>query len=83
MATFSPTTVSSLNPILCATLPASVKPGYTGPTATFAELLQLPVNGALTIGIGDAIQPVKYLFDELTTNNAIRFYGQTPGNQRG
>jgi len=75
-ATFSPTAVQSLNPVLYATLPASVKPGYTGPTATFAELLQLPINGALTIGIGDAIQPVKYLYDDLTTNNAVRLYAQ-------
>ena len=26
-------------------LPASLKIGYTGPRATFAELLQLPMNG--------------------------------------
>lgn len=75
-STFSPLTVQATNPALYATLPASVKPGYTGPRPTFAELLQLPVSGQLTIGIGDGHQPVEYLYDELTTNDHIRFYIQ-------
>ncbi len=75
-ATFAPLTVQSLNPTLYASLPASVKPGYTGRLATFAELLQLPVSGQLTIGIGDGAQPVAYLFDKLKTNDHIRFYAQ-------
>ncbi len=57
-------------------LPASLKLGYTGRVATFAELLQLPMTGALTIGIGDPIQPVKQNFDALARNNHIRFYAQ-------
>jgi Carboxypeptidase regulatory-like domain len=75
-STFNPTTVQTLNPILYSSLPASVKAGYTGPPPTFAELLQLPMSGQLTIGIGDAGQPVKYLYDQLTTNDHLRFYIQ-------
>jgi hypothetical protein len=75
-ATFSPAVVAAQNPALYAALPASLKIGYTGPRATIAELLRLPVSGAATIGIGDAQQPTTYLFDELKTNNHIRFYAQ-------
>ncbi len=75
-STFSPQTLSQLNPALYATLPASLKLGYTGPVATFEELLQLPVNSSMTMGIGDPIQPVKYSFDELSTNNHVRLYVQ-------
>jgi hypothetical protein len=75
-STFSPQTIQANNPTLYATLPASVKLGYTGRPATFAELLQLPVSGQLTIGVGDGGQPVAFLFDELTTNDHIRFYLQ-------
>ncbi len=75
-STFSPTTVQSQNPNLFNTLPASVKPGYTGPRATFADLLQLPVTGQLTIGIGDGFQPVDYLHDKLNTNDHYRLYVQ-------
>ncbi|MEW6129063.1 MAG: carboxypeptidase regulatory-like domain-containing protein [Acidobacteriota bacterium] len=76
LATFNPTTISTTNPALYATLPASLKLGYTGPRPTFAELLQLPVTGSLTIGIGDPSQPVAYLYDKLNTNNHLRFYAQ-------
>ncbi len=75
-STFNPLTVQATNPALYATLPASLKPGYTGRPATFAELLQLPVSGQLTVGIGDGGQPVAYLYDKLTTNDHIRFYIQ-------
>ena len=75
-ATFSPTTVAAANPTLYAALPASLKAGYTGPVATFAELLQLPVTGSLTIGIGDPGSPVKQNFDSLARTNMIRFYYQ-------
>jgi hypothetical protein len=34
------------------------------------------MTGALTIGIGDPIQPVKQNFDALARNNHIRFYAQ-------
>ena len=74
--TFSPTTIAATNPALYNALPASLKLGYTGPVATYAELLQLPMTGALTIGIGDPIQPVRQNFDALARNNHIRFYAQ-------
>lgn len=73
---FSPATINAQNPAVYAALPASLKLGYTGPVATFAELLQLPMTNALTIGIGDPIQPVKQHFDTLARNNHIRFYAQ-------
>jgi len=73
---YAPATLAAQNPTLYNALPASLKLGYTGPVATFAELLQLPMTGALTIGIGDPIQPVKQNFDRLARNNHIRFYVQ-------
>lgn len=73
---FNPATIQAQNPTLYNALPASLKLGYTGPVATFAELMQLPMTGALTIGIGDPIQPVKQNFDRLARNNHIRFYVQ-------
>ncbi len=79
-STFSPLTVQATNPTIYASLPASIKPGYTGRPPTFAELLQLPVTGQLTIGIGDGKQPVEYLYDELTTNNHYRLYLQDSWN---
>ena len=77
---WNPATLQA-NPNLVAqaiynSLPASLKVGYTGPAPTFAELLQLPVNGQETVGIGDGAQPVAYLYDKLTKNNHIRFYIQ-------
>jgi outer membrane receptor protein involved in Fe transport len=73
---FSPATVAAQNPTLYNSLPASLKTGYTGTPATFQELLQLPVTGTLSIGIGDGRSPVNYERDRLTRNNHIRFYGQ-------
>jgi Carboxypeptidase regulatory-like domain len=78
-STYAPTgtsSVQSLNPTLYNSLPASLKPGHVGPRPTFAELLQLPVTGQFTIGIGDGFQPVQYLHDELNTNDHFRFYIQ-------
>ena len=75
-STAAPTTLQQTYRALYDVLPASLKQGYIGRPATFAELLQLPVSGQLTIGIGDGGQPVKYLYDKLTTNDHIRFYMQ-------
>jgi hypothetical protein len=75
-STFSPTTINAGNSAVYSALPASLKLGYTGPVATFAELLQLPMTSALTIGIGDPIQPTKQNFDALATNNHVRLYVQ-------
>src|SRR5262245_59501898 len=72
---FSPTQVSA-NPALFAALPASLKPGYTGPRATFQELLQLPMTGSLNIGIGSPTQPAPFRFNEVLANDHVRFYIQ-------
>ena len=75
-STFNPETVRAANPAIFATLPATLKPELNAGTPSFADLLQLPVSGQLTIGIGDPHQPVEYLYDKLTTNDHIRFYAQ-------
>ncbi|HSE36206.1 MAG TPA: carboxypeptidase regulatory-like domain-containing protein, partial [Blastocatellia bacterium] len=75
-AAFSPATVEQRNPAIYAALPASLKTGYTGPRPTFEELLQLPMNSNLTIGLGDPGQPAPYRYNEILTNHNIRFYGQ-------
>lgn len=72
----APTTLAAVNPAIYNALPASVKTGYTGPRATFAELLQIPMTGSLSIGLGDAGQPAPYRYNEILTNHNIRFYGQ-------
>jgi hypothetical protein len=53
-----------------------LKPGHTGPRATFAELLQLPMSGTLSIGVGSPVQPAPFRFDEVLANDHIRFYIQ-------
>ncbi len=72
----NPATLAAVNPAIYNALPASLKTGYTGPRATFQELLQLPMSGTLTIGLGDAGQPAPYRYSEILTNHNIRFYGQ-------
>jgi hypothetical protein len=74
-STFSPTQVLAQNPALYAALPASLKDGGSG--ATIADLLQLPVNGTLSIGIGSPDQPARpYNYDQNLTNDLVRFYAQ-------
>jgi len=74
-STFSPAQVLALNPTLYATLPASLKPGGSG--ATIADLLKLPVNGTLSIGIGSPDQPARpFNYDQNLTNDLVRFYAQ-------
>lgn len=73
---FSPTQLQTQNPTLYAALPASLKTGYTGPRATFAELLQLPMSGTLTIGVGSPTQPAPFRYNEVLANDHIRFYIQ-------
>jgi hypothetical protein len=71
---FSPTQVAA-NAALFAALPASLKIP-TGQPVPFEDLLQLPLNGTLTIGIGDPGQPAPYQYGKATSNHHIRFYGQ-------
>ncbi len=77
---FSPATVAASSApgaaAIYAALPASLKPLYTGPRPTFQELLQLPMTGFLTIGLGDAGQPAPYRYKEILTNHNTRFYIQ-------
>jgi hypothetical protein len=73
---FAPSSVATANPTLYAALPASVKAGYTGPRPTFQELLQLPMTGTLTIGLGDPGQPAPYHYKDVLTNHNVRLYTQ-------
>jgi Carboxypeptidase regulatory-like domain len=73
---FSLTTIQAQNLAIYNALPASVKTGYTGPRATFAELLQLPMTGTLSIGVGSPTQPAPYRYNEILANDHVRFYLQ-------
>src|SRR5262245_7846213 len=73
---FSPTTVQIQNPAINKALPDSLKTGYTGPRPTFAELLQLPMSGTLSIGIGTPAYPAPYRYNEILANDHVRFYLQ-------
>lgn len=79
---FSPTQVSQQNSALYATLPASLKIGYTGPRPTFNELLQLPMTGTLTQGLGDPSQPAPWNREGNLDNHHIRFYAQDAWQMR-
>src|SRR5262245_33128181 len=73
---FSPTTIQAQNAAIYNALPASLKTGYTGPRATFAELLQLPMTGTLSIGVGSPTQPAPYRYNEVLSNDHVRLYFQ-------
>jgi hypothetical protein len=74
---FSPTQLQIQNPALYAALPNSLK---TGVGVTIADILKLPMGGALTptltIGIGDPSQPAPYNQEDVLGNHFLRFYGQ-------
>ena len=72
----APSTLAAVNPAIYNALPASLKTGYSGPRPTFQELLQLPMTGTLSIGLGDPGQPAPYRYQEILTNHNIRFYAQ-------
>jgi outer membrane receptor protein involved in Fe transport len=78
-AVFAPTAVAASTApgaqALYAALSSRLKPGSTE-TPTFADLLSLPINGTLSIGIGDGRSPVNYERQRLLRNNHVRFYGQ-------
>ncbi len=73
---FSPTAVQSQNTALFDALPASLKTGNTGPRATFAELMQLPMSGTLSIGVGNPVQPAPFRSNEILANDHVRLYIQ-------
>jgi hypothetical protein len=73
---FAPTAIRIQNPAIYNALPASLRTGHTGPRPTFAELLQLPMSGTLTIGIGNPTYPAPYRHNEILANDHVRFYLQ-------
>jgi hypothetical protein len=72
---FSPETVLTQNPTLYATLPATLRTTTAG-LPTLADILTLPVNGSLSISVGDAGQPPAYRGKEAARNDAYRLYIQ-------
>lgn len=72
---FSPEALQTQNPTLYAALPASLRTTTAG-VPTFADILKLPVNGNLSISVGDAGQPPAYRGAEAARNNAYRLYFQ-------
>lgn len=74
---FSPGAVRA-NTTLFEALPASLKsiPGQPGPRPTFAELMQLPMSGTLSIGVGSPVQPAPFRSNEILANDHVRFYIQ-------
>jgi hypothetical protein len=78
---FSPSQVQQQNPALYAALPATLRTTTAG-VPTFADMMQLPVNGALTVGVGD---PNWWSFirnPESRASNAWRFYIQDSWRMR-
>jgi hypothetical protein len=73
---FSPAQLQASSSSIYNALPFSLKTGYTGPRPTFQELLQLPMTGTLTIGIGDPTYPAPFRFKDVLSNDHIRFYIQ-------
>ena len=74
--TYSPQTLQTQNRAIYDALPRSLQIGSNAGPPTFAELLRLPVTGALTIGIGDPAQPPVFNRDEILHNRHLRFYIQ-------
>src|SRR5260370_21128194 len=74
LSTYAPTQLAAQNPALYAALPAGLKIGSTTGPPTFQELLQLPVSGALSVGLGDPGQPANYQRDQTDHNRLLRFY---------
>ncbi|MBI4910348.1 MAG: TonB-dependent receptor [Acidobacteria bacterium] len=73
---YNPTQLAAQNPAIYDTLPSSLKIGSTTGPPALAELLRLPVAGAVTIGVGDPGQPPLYRQSETDSNDHIRFYIQ-------
>jgi hypothetical protein len=74
-ATYSPTQLQGLNQDLYNALPPSLR-SVSGTVATIADMMQLPVSGTLTQGLGDSSWPNSYKQKELLPNDLIRFYAQ-------
>jgi hypothetical protein len=74
-STYSPLQLQGQNLALYNALPASLR-SVAGTTPTIPEMMQLPVTGALTLGIGDSSWPNSYKQSDLLPNDLIRFYAQ-------
>jgi hypothetical protein len=74
-STYSTVQLQQQNQSLYNALPDSLR-AVSGTTVTIPDLMQLPVTGALTLGIGDASWPNSYKQKELLPNDLIRFYAQ-------
>jgi hypothetical protein len=72
---FSPDALQTQNPTLYALLPATLRTTTAGPP-TLADILKLPVNGAVSVSVGDAKQPPAYRGKQAARNNAYRLYFQ-------
>jgi len=72
---FNPETLQTQNPTLYAALPATLRTTTAG-LPTFADILRLPVNGSLSVSVGDAKQPPAYRGKEAARNDAYRLYFQ-------
>jgi hypothetical protein len=72
---FAPETLQTQNPTLYAALPATLRTTTAG-LPSFADILKLPVNGSISVSVGDAGQPPAYHAKEAARNNAYRLYFQ-------
>lgn len=72
---YSPDTLLTQNTTLYAALPASLRTTTAG-LPSFADILKLPVQGNISISVGDAKQPPSYRGKEAARNDAYRLYFQ-------
>ncbi len=72
---YAPETIATQNTTLFAALPASLRTATAG-LPTFADILKLPVQGNISISVGDAKQPPAYRGKEAARNDAYRLYFQ-------
>jgi len=71
----SPEGLATQNPTLYANLPATLRTTTAG-SPSFADILKLPVSGAISVSVGDPKQPPAYRGKEAARNNAYRLYFQ-------
>jgi hypothetical protein len=79
--TFSPVQLQGLNPALYDALPPALR-SVPGTKATMNDMLQLPINGMLQMGVGDMQTPPAYRNSELRSDDLVRFYIQDSWQMR-
>ncbi|MGH9838309.1 MAG: carboxypeptidase regulatory-like domain-containing protein [Blastocatellia bacterium] len=72
---YSPETLQTQSPVLYAALPASLRTTTAG-LPTLADILSLPVNGNISVSVGDPRQPPAYNAHDQARNDAYRLYFQ-------